>query len=77
MNHIPVIFVILVAIEHVYILVLEVFLWEKARTLKIFGMSPEEAKISKKLAINQGIYNGFLAAGLFWGAFHSNIIFGR
>jgi putative membrane protein len=77
MNKLPVIFVLLVAIEHVYILILEVFLWEKPRTLKIFRMSPEEAKISKKLAINQGVYNGFLAAGLMYGALHPNIIFGR
>jgi putative membrane protein len=77
MNTLPATFVLLVAIEHFYILVLEIFLWEKPRTLKIFGMSPEEAKISKKLAINQGVYNGFLAAGLIYGVLHPNIFFGK
>lgn len=68
--------VALVAIEHIYILVLEMFLWTKPRTLKIFGISRDVAKSSKTLAANQGLYNGFLAAGLFWGLLHSNDAFG-
>lgn len=57
----------LVALIHVYILVLEMFLWDKPIGLKAFGMSKEIAASSKVLAANQGLYNGFLAAGLFWG----------
>lgn len=57
----------LIAILHIYILVLEMFLWDKPAGLRAFGMTPEHAKISKVLAANQGLYNGFLAAGLVWG----------
>jgi putative membrane protein len=57
----------LVALIHVYILVLEMFLWDKPRGLKAFGTTPEFAAASKVLAANQGLYNGFLAAGLIWG----------
>ena len=49
---------------HVYILVLEMFLWTTPKALKAFGMTQEEADNSKVLAANQGLYNGFLAAGL-------------
>ena len=58
--------VLLVALLHVYILVLEMFLWNKPRGLKAFGMTPELAAQTKVLAANQGLYNGFLAAGLLW-----------
>ncbi|MBS0316347.1 MAG: DUF1304 domain-containing protein [Proteobacteria bacterium] len=61
--------VLLVAILHVYILVLEMFLWNKPRGLKAFGLTPEFAAQTKVLAANQGLYNGFLAAGLFWGLY--------
>ena len=57
----------LVALIHVYIMVLEMFLWDKPYGLKAFGQSKEAATASKVLAANQGLYNGFLAAGLFWG----------
>lgn len=57
----------LVGILHVYILVLEMFLWDKPAGLRAFGQSLESARASKVLAANQGLYNGFLAAGLFWG----------
>jgi len=56
-----------VAIIHVYILVLEMFLWTSARGQKAFGLTAEFAEQTKVLAANQGLYNGFLAAGLFWG----------
>jgi putative membrane protein len=56
----------LVAVIHVYILVLEMFLWEGPRGQKAFGLTPEYAKETKALAANQGLYNGFLAAGLVW-----------
>jgi putative membrane protein len=57
----------LVALLHVYILVLEMFLWDKPAGLRAFGQTQEAATASKTLAANQGLYNGFLAAGLFWG----------
>ena len=56
----------LIAVLHVYILVLEMFLWDKPYGLKAFGNSLEKAQLTKVLAKNQGLYNGFLAAGLFW-----------
>ncbi len=57
----------LVALLHVYILVLEMFLWDKPAGLRAFGQTLEAATASRVLAANQGLYNGFLAAGLFWG----------
>lgn len=59
--------VALIALLHVYILVLEMFLWDKPAGLRAFGLTPEMAAATKTLAANQGLYNGFLAAGLFWG----------
>lgn len=56
-----------VALIHLYILVLEMFLWDKPQGMKAFGTTPEFARASKVLAANQGLYNGFLAAGLIWG----------
>jgi len=59
--------VALIGVLHVYILVLEMFLWDKPAGLRAFGQTLESARASKVLAANQGLYNGFLAAGLFWG----------
>jgi putative membrane protein len=59
--------VALVALLHVYFLVLEMFLWTKPLGLKTFRQTPEKAADSAVLAANQGLYNGFLAAGLVWG----------
>jgi putative membrane protein len=59
----------LVAVLHVYFLVLEMFLWDKPIGLRVFGHSPQQAAASKVLAANQGLYNGFLAAGLIWGLY--------
>ena len=56
----------LVAILHLYFLTMEMFLWTTAGR-RAFGLTPESAAASKNLASNQGLYNGFLAAGLFWG----------
>ncbi|WP_345786293.1 DUF1304 domain-containing protein [Dyella sp.] len=56
----------LVALLHVYFLVLEMFLWDKPAGRRAFGLSAEFAAQSKTLAANQGLYNGFLAAGLVW-----------
>ena len=57
-----------VALLHVYILVLEMVLWTRPLGLKTFRNTPEKAQATRVLAANQGLYNGFLAAGLFWGA---------
>ena len=59
--------VALVAALHVYFLILEMFLWTKPLGLKTFRNTPEKARDSAVLASNQGLYNGFLAAGLLWG----------
>ena len=59
--------VALVGLLHVYFLVLEMFFWDKPLGLRTFRLTPELAAASKALAANQGLYNGFLAAGLFWG----------
>ena len=56
-----------VAAIHIYIVVLEMVLWDTERGRKAFGMTPEFSKSTKVLAANQGLYNGFLAAGLIWG----------
>lgn len=60
--------VILVALLHLYFLVLEMFFWDKPLGRRVFGLTPEFATASRALAANQGLYNGFLAAGLLWGA---------
>jgi len=57
----------LVAVLHLYFLVLEMFLWTKPLGRKVFRTTEEFAEASKTLAANQGLYNGFLAAGLAWG----------
>jgi putative membrane protein len=59
----------LVALLHVYFLVLEMFLWTKPAGRKAFGLSVERAESTKAMAANQGLYNGFLAAGLLWGIY--------
>ena len=67
--------VALVAALHVFFLILEMFLWDKPVGLKVFRNTPEKAEITKVLAANQGLYNGFLAAGLIWGLVHGNPAF--
>ena len=64
------ILVLLVGLLHVYFMVLEMFLWESPRGLKTFGNTPERARDSAVLAANQGLYNGFIAAGLIWSVFY-------
>lgn len=56
-----------VALLHLYFMVLEMFLWDTPRGRRAFGLTPEFSAASKALAANQGLYNGFLAAGLGWG----------
>ncbi len=58
---------VLIGALHVYILVMEMLLWETPRVRAVFGTTAEFASSTKTLAANQGLYNGFLAAGLFWG----------
>ena len=70
MEIISAVLVSVVAIEHIYILFLEMFLWTKPKGMKVFGTTPEQAESSKALAANQGLYNGFLSAGLIWGLMH-------
>ncbi|MEJ4042977.1 DUF1304 domain-containing protein [Erwinia sp. SLM-02] len=57
----------LVAAIHIYILILEMFLWDTATGRRAFNLSEEFARSTRVLAANQGLYNGFLAAGLLWG----------
>jgi len=59
----------LVALLHVYFLILEMFLWTRPFGMKTFGLTPEFAAASRALAANQGLYNGFIAAGLAWSVF--------
>ena len=59
--------VALIELLHQYIMVLEMFLWDKPAGLRAFGQTQAAATATKTLAANQGLYNGFLAAGLFWG----------
>ena len=59
--------VALVALLHLYFLVLEMFLWDRPLGRRTFGLTPEFAAATKTLAANQGLYNGFLATGLIWG----------
>src|SRR5690349_25064479 len=61
------ILVAIVAALHVYFMALEMFLWTRPFGRRTFGLTPEFAEASKRLAANQGLYNGFLAAGLVWG----------
>lgn len=67
MSFTTIITVSLVALLHIGFLVLEMFLWDKPIGLRIFGQTKEQAAATKVMAANQGLYNGFLAAGLLWG----------
>jgi putative membrane protein len=69
------IIVTLIGVLHIYILIMEMFLWRSERAYKAFGTTPEVAAITAPLAANQGLYNGFLAAGLLWGVIHPNRAF--
>ncbi|WP_299263493.1 DUF1304 domain-containing protein [uncultured Psychrosphaera sp.] len=76
MSTLSIILVSLVAVEHIYILIMEMFMWTKPRTLKVFGLEKSFAEETKAMAANQGLYNGFLAAGLIFGLLHCNPVFG-
>lgn len=62
-----------VALEHFYILYLEMFLWTTPKGLKVFHQTAEQAEATRVLAANQGLYNGFLGAGLVWGLLIGNV----
>ncbi|MCM0607007.1 MAG: DUF1304 domain-containing protein [Xanthomonadaceae bacterium] len=72
MDTLSTVLVALVGILHIYFLYLEMFMWKKPIGLKTFRMSPEKAKMTAPLAANQGLYNGFLAAGLLYSLFVTN-----
>ncbi|HEV2033549.1 MAG TPA: DUF1304 domain-containing protein [Candidatus Dormibacteraeota bacterium] len=71
------ILVVLVAALHVYFLVLEMFLWRTPFGRRTFGTTAEAAESSAVLAGNQGLYNGFVAAGLLWGLIAHGVVSGR
>ncbi len=65
-----------IALLHLWFLILEMFLWTRPSGRRAFGLTPEFAEQSKALAANQGLYNGFLAAGLAWGLYLGSTGFG-
>lgn len=67
MKLVAILLTLFVAISHVGIMILEMFFWNHPIGQRIFAMTPEVSAASEVLAMNQGLYNGFLAAGLFWG----------
>ncbi len=67
--------IVVIAVLHLYFLVLEMFLWRSPLARRSFRTTPEFAEASAVLAANQGLYNGFLAAGLLWGVFAGNADF--
>src|ERR1041385_4113446 len=77
MNNAARIAVAIVALLHFYFLILEMFLWTKPAGLKAFGKTLEKAKETAVSAANQGLYNGFLSAGLVWGLWHPQPDFAR
>ncbi|MBD5769572.1 DUF1304 domain-containing protein [Marinomonas colpomeniae] len=77
MHFLTIALVALVAVEHLYILILEMFMWTKPRTLKVFGMEAGLAEQTKNLAANQGLYNGFLASGLVFSLLNTNYEFAQ
>ena len=77
MTWIAAVLIALVAGLHVYFLVLEMFLWKTPFGRRTFGMGAELAESTSTLAANQGLYNGFLAAGLVWGLVAYGVVAGR
>lgn len=68
---------LLIALLHIWFLILEMFFWQKPIGLKIFKIDFNQARLTAPLAANQGLYNGFLAAGLIWSLFITNEIFAQ
>lgn len=77
MEIVSTVLVVLIALQHLFFLYLEMFLWTKPAGMKTFGLTRETAESSKVLAANQGLYNGFLAAGLVWGVLYPAADAGR
>lgn len=77
MRILAIIATLFVAAEHAGFLVLEMFLWQDEAGMSVFGTTPEQAANTAILAANQGLYNGFLAAGLIWATFRGNREFTR
>ena len=75
MRMLSLILVVLVAAEHLYFMYLEMFVWTTPKTRRAFGTTAEFAEASKSLAANQGLYNGFLSAGLVWSLLHPDNAF--
>ena len=74
MNVLTIILVLFVALEHIYFLILEMFFWTKPKGIKAFGLKSKQfAEETKVLAANQGLYNGFLAAGLIYSIIQKDI----
>lgn len=73
MHSIAIALALFVCFIHVYILVLEMFFWDTPKGQKAFGLSPEFSRSTKVLAANQGLYNGFLAAGIAWSLWRSDV----
>ena len=74
MNYVSILLIVFVALEHIYFLVLEMFLWTTPKGMKAFGLKSKQfAEDTKVLAANQGLYNGFLAAGLFFAIIQKDI----
>ena len=71
------ILIVIVALEHLFFLYLEMFQWTKPTGMRAFGTTPDVAESSKVLAANQGLYNGFLAAGLAWSLLYPDPAIGR
>lgn len=72
METIKLVLLLIIGGLHFYFMVLEMFYWDKPYGMKVFRMSEEQARFTKVLAQNQGLYNGFLAAGLLWAALWQN-----
>lgn len=68
--------VFLIALLHLYIMIIEMWFWDKPKGLKMFRLKQDFATNTKTLAANQGLYNGFLAAGLLWGIVQKQYLFG-
>ena len=77
MSTISYVFIAFIAFLHAYILVLEMFWWNTTKGQKAFNLTPEFTAQTAALAANQGLYNGFLAAGLLWSLLHPNPMFAK
>lgn len=77
MQKLALLLILFVALEHILFMVLEMFYWNRKLGRKIFGHNREDGEKSRVLAANQGLYNGFIAAGLIWGVAHPSTSLGQ